>query len=333
MAIIIRFIFDWIVNLTNVQPNSYCAFLAIRKLSKQYRGSSSYALKDVSLDVNLGELTALTGPNGAGKTTLLGIISSAVKASSGEIYYKGSSLLKSPKVARRISASMPQWYAPIRGVNVLESLSAAAMIRGVPKAESKRKATAYLEQLGIGDYAKTCSEKLSGGLQRLVSFGMTALQPAELYLFDEPTNDIDASRRLQLWQHMRQLADNGHAVMIVTHDMQHTTQYVDRFMVVESGKLVLDATPDTLTSLASQLVIRFNNSNLPIIIEEGMQRWKRVDEDKNDYYLVPKTQFSLISNLYRNALQTLPDLDLVVSPVTFNLIYHDLLQQSEGGVR
>ena len=132
---------------------------------------------------------------------------------------------------------------------------------------------------------------------------------------------------------MRQLVDNGHAVMVVTHDMQHTTQYVDRFMVVESGKLALDTTPDTLTSLASELVIRFTNSSLPIAIEEAMQQWKREDEDKNDYYLVPKTQFSLISNLYRKALQSLPNLDLEVSPVTFNLIYRDLLQQSEGGVR
>lgn len=96
----------------DVQPNSNCALLTIRKLSKQYRRSSSYALKDVSCDVNLGELTALTGPNCAGKTTLFGIISSAVKATSGEIYYEGSSLLKSPNVARQISACMPQWYAP-----------------------------------------------------------------------------------------------------------------------------------------------------------------------------------------------------------------------------
>lgn len=331
MAGIIRPLSNWGDDIMNNRNDSSDVLLFVQDLSKKYRGSSTYAIENVSFNVNRGELTAITGPNGAGKSTILGIISSAVKATSGEIRYNGSSLLKSPKVARRITASMPQWYAPIRGVNVFEALTTAAIIRGVPKAEAKKRAVDYLEQVGIGEYATTSSEKLSGGLQRLVSFGMTALQPTELYLFDEPTNDIDATRRLKIWQLMKQLANQGRAVIVVTHDMRHTTQYVDRFMVLESGELALDVTPDVLTSLVSRLVVRFPNFALPKTLDENINQWQRKDADNSLYYLVPKTQFSQVSELYQEALVSYPDLDLEVSSVTFDLIYCDLLQHCEGG--
>jgi len=215
--------------------------LLISSISKEYKKGKVKANRNINASFRPGELTAVIGHNGAGKTTLLNQVVGIVKPNSGDITYNGYSLVKDTKMARNIVSMMPQFHAPLSGVTLYQSIESILRIRGV----SGKHINAYVEQmmseLDIQQWAKRSGDKLSGGLQRLVSFAMAVVYPAPIILLDEPTNDVDPVRRKRVWQHMRKLAQRGHIVVVVTHNLLEVEQYADRYLLLNNGELIQDA--------------------------------------------------------------------------------------------
>ncbi|EGP5502254.1 ABC transporter ATP-binding protein, partial [Enterococcus faecium] len=199
------------------------------------------ANKNITIVFSPGEIVAVTGHNGAGKTTFLNQIIGVTKPTSGSITFQGHSLDKNWKMARQFAAMMPQFHAPLDGVTMQQSIEAILRIRGLNKSDTQTHVIEIMQELKISKWAHVQGQKLSGGLQRLTSFAMSIVAPPPILLLDEPTNDVDPIRRKIIWNSLRKLAQKGHIVIVVTHNLLEVDQYADRYLLFDKGTLIKDA--------------------------------------------------------------------------------------------
>ena len=212
--------------------------LTINNLTKTFGATT--ANSNISVRLDPGEVTALIGHNGAGKTTFLNQIVGLTRPDAGSISYGGTDLIAHPTQARQICAIMPQVTSSLEGVTPRQAIATAVRIRGLKPKQAKRAVQETLDTLDLGDWADRPGHKLSGGIKRLTSFGMAVTAPAPIYLFDEPTNDVDPVRRELLWRMLRMRAEQGATVLIVTHNLLEVERHADRYLLFNKGRLVRD---------------------------------------------------------------------------------------------
>lgn len=256
--------------------------LQIVNLSKTYRKGKIKANDNITVTLMPNEVTALIGHNGAGKTTLLNQIVGNVKPDSGTITYNGISFIDNTKLARNYVSMMPQFHAPLAGVTLRQAIESVLRIRGASGKIIGSYTNQVIKDLDIGQWADQPGDKLSGGLQRLTSFAMSVVYPAQIILLDEPTNDIDPVRRKLVWQYMKKLAKEGHIILVVTHNLLEVEQYADRYILMDSGQIVREAPTSTFNNnfAASVLSVNFDNFNDWENIPDAMEHKFIKDEMK-----------------------------------------------------
>jgi len=219
--------------------------LEIDHVSKTYRGGAQ-ANDDISLAVESGEVFGLLGPNGAGKTTLVNQIIGLLTPTSGAIRIAGENIIENPGFARQACSFQPQTQVPIEGMTPRQAIELAGRLRGGRADQVRERARELIEIFELGQWENKRSEALSGGVRRLVAFCMAAVIPGRITILDEPTNDVDPFRRRLLWQQVRQLADQGSAVLLVTHNVLEAERSVDRLAIIDHGKVIGLGTPGSM---------------------------------------------------------------------------------------
>ncbi len=223
--------------------------LTVRGLRKRYRGRRGVQANDgIDLDVAAGQVVGLLGHNGAGKTTLVNQVVGLVLPDAGTIRLDGVDAVAQPHLARERTSIQAQANVPITGLTPRRAIELVGRIRGGDRAAVRTRTAGLLESLDLGPWADTPAEKVSGGIARLTAFAMTVVQPGRLVVLDEPTNDVDPVRRRLLWAHIRDLADEGRAVLLVTHNVREAERVVDRLVVLDRGVVLADDTPAGLTA-------------------------------------------------------------------------------------
>jgi ABC-2 type transport system ATP-binding protein len=220
--------------------------LEIEHLHKTYRNGVK-ANDDISLSIEAGEVFGLLGPNGAGKTTLVGQVLGSIEPTQGSITIEGVDVIKRPALAREACSYQPQTSVPIEGITPLQSIEMAGRIRGGNREDVRAKARLLVESLDLGEWAAKRTP-LSGGVARLVAFCMATVVPGRIVIFDEPTNDIDPLRRKLLWSQVRALADDGAAVLLVTHNVLEAERCVDRLAIISHGRVLSSGTAAAVKS-------------------------------------------------------------------------------------
>ncbi|MDQ3963784.1 MAG: ABC transporter ATP-binding protein [Actinomycetota bacterium] len=218
----------------------------VAHLTKIYRNGVT-ANDDISLGIDAGEVFGLLGPNGAGKTTLVGQVLGSIVPTSGAIRLAEQDVVRNPAVARRICSYQPQSSAPTDGMTPLEAIQLIGEIRGGKPDAVRARAKELIELLELGEWA-TKVMQLSGGVARLVTFCMAIVVPGRLVVLDEPTNDIDPLRRKLLWQLVRAAADDGSAVLLVTHNVLEAERCVDRLAIIDHARVIGTGTPAAMKS-------------------------------------------------------------------------------------
>lgn len=196
----------------------------------------------VSLEVRAGEVFGLLGPNGAGKTTVVSQVLGLLVPDSGRISIDGRDVVAEPALARRLCSYQPQASAPVEGLSPREAVEVVGRLRGGRARDVHRRASDLLEELDLTDVADRRAP-LSGGLARLTGFCMAAVCPGRVVVLDEPTNDVDPLRRRALWALIRRLADDGAAVLLVTHNVVESERCVDRLAILAAGRVRAAGTP------------------------------------------------------------------------------------------
>jgi len=220
----------------------------ISQLRKSY--GSVTALDGLDLDVGEGEMFGLLGPNGAGKTTTVGILTTRVRATSGEAFVAGKNVATEAVEARATIGVVPQQPNPDLQLTVRENLVFHATYHGIPRPEASRRADALLERLGIADKAGVKAQTLSGGQkQRMMIARALTHEPRVLFL-DEPTVGLDPQARHGVWEILRELHTQGRTIVMTTHYMEEADQLCDRVAIIDKGKLLALDTPAALRAQA-----------------------------------------------------------------------------------
>jgi ABC-2 type transport system ATP-binding protein len=221
------------------------ALLEVENLTKVY-SEEIRANDQVSLSIEAGEVFGLLGPNGAGKTTLVMQIMGLLVPTSGAIRIAGTDIVRNSDFARRACSYQPQGHVPIDGLKTRQAIELVGRMRGGNKADVNRRMHELVEALEMDEWLDRRGESLSGGIRRLAAFCMAAVQPGELVILDEPSNDVDPLRRRLLWREVSRLAEEGAGVLLITHNVLEAERSVHRLAIMDHGRVINAGTPTWL---------------------------------------------------------------------------------------
>ncbi len=213
------------------------------------------ALKPVDLDIKAGELLLIIGPSGSGKTTLLSLLGCVIYPSYGQLWVKDqlvNELKPNELAALRLHTIgfVFQSFNLIAPLNALDNVMMPLQLKKIPRATAKQKALDALALVGMLDRKGNLPKQLSGGQQQRVAIARALVTDPQLVLCDEPTASLDASSIATVMQELVNLARNGKAVCVVTHDPR-LLQYADRIIEVDAGQ----ATEISKSDLSQKLAI------------------------------------------------------------------------------
>ncbi|VTU33098.1 Sulfate/thiosulfate import ATP-binding protein CysA [Variovorax sp. PBS-H4] len=213
--------------------------IEIRNVSKQF--GDFHALRDVSLDVDSGELVALLGPSGCGKTTLLRIIAGLETADAGSILFAGEDTTD-VHVRERQVGFVFQHYALFRHMTVFENVAFGLRVkpRGLRPGEAQIKAKVHelLKLVQLDWLADRYPAQLSGGQRQRIALARALAVEPKVLLLDEPFGALDAKVRKELRRWLRRLHDELHVTSIfVTHDQEEALEVADRVVLMNSGRI------------------------------------------------------------------------------------------------
>lgn len=211
-------------------------------ISKKY--GDLQVLKDVSLELNRGEIVSIVGSSGAGKSTLLHILGTLDRPDSGTLELQDTPLheLKGSKLAafrNRHMGFVFQFHHLLPEFTALENICIPAWIAGTPKKEAAEKANILLEKLGLAGRGHHRPTELSGGEQQRVAVARALINQPALVLADEPTGNLDSQHARELHELFLQLRDDlGNSFLIVTHN-QELAGMSDRILHMKDGKITV----------------------------------------------------------------------------------------------
>lgn len=219
--------------------------IELRGISKSF--GQLEVLKDVSLSIADGEVVALIGPSGSGKSTTLRIMNFLEQPTSGEVFFKGKPIERKNLVEMRKKIGMVfQHFHLFPHMTVLENVAFAPVITGKKtKAEADEAARALIDAMGLGDKTDVYPKALSGGQKQRIAIARSLAMEPELMLFDEVTSALDPEMVGEVLRVMKDLAEKGMTMVVVTHEMGFAREVADRTIFMADGKIMEDAPSDT----------------------------------------------------------------------------------------
>lgn len=208
--------------------------LRVIGLNKYY--GSLHAVKNVSFQVEPGEIFGLLGPNGAGKTSIISTIVTLEQVSSGNIEIFGSDVSLSPKEAKTKVGWVPQEVINHGFFNVEEILKFHAGYYGQKLSSSAL--NSLLERLDLAPHRNKKVKQLSGGMKRRLMIAKALCHKPSLLLLDEPTAGVDIELRKKLWDFTKELRDSGVAILLTTHYLEEAEELCDRVGFISKGELI-----------------------------------------------------------------------------------------------
>ena len=210
--------------------------LSVSHVSKTY-ASGFEALKDVSLDIEPGEIFALLGPNGAGKTTLIHVICGIVNASAGTVRAGGYDIVADYRAARAQIGLVPQELHTDAFETVWATTTFSRGLFGKPADPAHIEKV--LRELSLWDKRNGKIMTLSGGMKRRVMIAKALAHEPQILFLDEPTAGVDVELRRDMWALVRSLRDSGVTIILTTHYIQEAEEMADRIGVISKGRLIV----------------------------------------------------------------------------------------------
>ncbi|MGN7204595.1 ABC transporter ATP-binding protein [Pedobacter sp. SAFR-022] len=217
--------------------------ISLKGVNKIYKTGDTTitALDQTDLELRKGELTLIMGPSGSGKTTLLSIIGCVIYPTAGEVYFldrKVTDLRENELAAIRLDqiGFVFQQFNLLEPLNALENVMQPMVLQRLPKDEVRARAKRALEKVGLLDRMNNLPKKLSGGQKQRVAIARALVTNPPIVLCDEPTASLDAKSAAVIMEELKDLAQEGKAVIIVTHDLR-LRKFADRIIYVEEGKV------------------------------------------------------------------------------------------------
>lgn len=216
----------------------------IQNLQKRY--GTVEAVKDVSFQVEPGEIFGLLGPNGAGKTTTLRALCTLTTPDAGKIEISGISALTNPKAARQRLGYVAQEVALDKVLTGRELLRLGAALYHLPGKVAKQRIEMVLDLLGLQEYADKKTGTYSGGIRKRLDLAAGLLHSPDVLVLDEPTVGLDIESRFVVWDFLRKLRSAGTTVLITSHYLEEVDALADRVAIIDRGLVIAQGTPTEL---------------------------------------------------------------------------------------
>jgi ABC-type polar amino acid transport system ATPase subunit len=219
-------------------------------------------LKDISTEIQKGEVVAVIGPSGSGKSTFLRCLNLLEVPTKGKIYIDGKDIT-APRAdilhIRQKLGMVFQHFHLFPHMTVLENMTYAPVkVKRIPKDLAREKAMDLLKRVGLADKADVYPARLSGGQKQRVAIARSLAMEPEALLFDEPTSALDPEMVKEVLDVMKGLAHTGITMAIVTHEMGFAREVADRILFLDEGRLVEDKAPSVFfTNPSSDRAKRF----------------------------------------------------------------------------
>ena len=251
-------------------PADTNALISVRGLKKHYNKGAIKALDGVDVDIHQGEVVVIIGPSGGGKSTLLRSLNLLEEPTEGAVFFEGVDITKKREpdkmetgpdgkqqkvrgkkidinVVRQKMGMVFQQFNLFPHKTVIENMILAPVQLGrLKEDEARAKAQKLLERVGLGDRADAYPIQLSGGQQQRVAIVRALCMDPDVMLFDEPTSALDPEMVGEVLDVMKQLAQEGMTMVVVTHEMHFAREVGSRILFLADGKLVEQGTPEKL---------------------------------------------------------------------------------------
>ncbi|NLS09242.1 amino acid ABC transporter ATP-binding protein [Nesterenkonia sp. MY13] len=227
--------------------------LSAREIHKSFGGKE--VLKGISADVHKGEHIAIIGPSGSGKSTFIRCLNLLELPDAGTLDLQGERVFdadrrtsaSSVRALRRRVGMVFQSFNLFATHTALENVALAQkLVLGRDKNAARKRAEEQLERVGLQDHMQKHPSQLSGGQQQRVAIARSLAMDPEVILFDEPTSAIDPEMRVEVLKVMKELAEAGMTMLMVTHEIQFAQQAADRVMFIADGEALATGTPQEM---------------------------------------------------------------------------------------
>lgn len=235
--------------------------LQTKDITKRF--GSFEAVKGVSIDIKPGQVVGLLGPNGAGKSTTISMIATLAKPSTGDILFKGESLLQNPKPAQKKLGIVPQNIALYKDLSGYENLKYWGSVYGLSGTALKQRIEVVSEIIGISDRLKDPVKHYSGGMQRRINIGAALLHEPELLIMDEPTVGIDPQSRNHILSTVKHLNEQGMSILYTSHYMEEVEYLCEYVYIMDMGKVIAEGSQHALVAQVA------DHQTLSIRLEAG----------------------------------------------------------------
>lgn len=239
--------------MTDVNQRNVDDILVFDNVRKSY--DDTEVLRGVSFSIRRGEVVCVIGPSGSGKSTLLRCVNGLEPFGSGQILFDGQPVTSNPRQLARVRRNIGmvfQHFELFPHMTVLGNvIEAPTQVLKMPKAEARERALALLTKVGLADKCESRPANLSGGQQQRVAIARALAMNPSLMLFDEATSALDPQTVGEVLGVMKQLADDGMTMLVVTHEMGFAERVADRVVVLDQGQIIEQGPPSEIFGRAA----------------------------------------------------------------------------------
>lgn len=290
----------------------------LSRISKVYNGS--FAVENLDLEVNRGEILGIIGHNGAGKTTTLKMIVGLIAPTSGKLTVMGKDIQKEGLEIKKSLGYLPEENALYENMSAQEYLDFFASIYGLKPAEGRARGSGLLDSLKLEAGQKVIGE-MSKGMKRKVSIARTLIHDPDLLILDEPNSGLDPLTSFFIIDYLKNLRQQGKTIILSAHNLFHVEYICDRVAIIKRGKL---AVCDTMDNIRRSLGKR--EFEIVFKTDEQLDYAKR-----DDNYIVKTASIEDMANLLRKISEhSWALVDLAIRQSALEDIYLDIMNDGKS---
>jgi ABC-2 type transport system ATP-binding protein len=245
------------------------AAIVVQDVHKAY--GQVKAVDGISLQAEQGKILGLLGPNGAGKTTLVRMLTTLLAPDSGRAEVVGLDVVKQADEVRQVIGLAGQYPAVDEMLTGRENLTMVGQLYHFSRSHSKARAQELLQRFSLTEAADRQVKTYSGGMRRRLDLAASIVARPQVLFLDEPTTGLDPRTRVELWQVIRELVNDGATLLLTTQYLEEADQLADYITLVDDGRVIAAGTPDELKSrLGGEMVELRLNSPAELAQAEGL---------------------------------------------------------------
>ena len=289
-------------------------------VTKKYKGSSFFAINNISLNIEPGRIFTLLGRNGAGKTTFVRICATQLLPSSGTVKIFENDLIKDTEKIRNDISIVPQEGRPLRALTPWDHVYYWLRIRGVSKDDSYTRTQKILKEFELFEVRNRLAMYLSGGMKQKVLVAMAMATDSKLLFLDEPTIGLDPVSRRQIWKAIKEKKENGTTILLTTHYMDEAEVLSDDIVIIDKGIIISQGTiAEIRKNIKENIKIEISKSGID---SEMLKSYGTVVDGGTETIKL----FTFESNLQElSAIAIKKNLFFKVSPITLDDVFVSLV--------